>query len=316
MTTALTIAGCSQKPLDGTVWITGSATMLPLMSQVVGDFSADNQLTTINMDLSGTTSGMLLFCDDLADMAVASRPMSPQEADDCAESGVQFAELLIARDAVVPFTKPDASVPQCLTFEDLYALSGPESGAFQTWQNAQVLASELGSDAALPDVELSVIAPDAENGTRGLYLSEVIEPIAQDRNTVGALNPNSYQAPGQAALISAVLRAPAPLAFVGYARLLPYGEQIQRLEIDAGQGCVAPTPETINDGSFPLSRPLYIYVNVDAALANPTLMAMIDTLKSPTVMTEVASEYALNLTDQEQQEARNAFNEQMAGRGS
>lgn len=312
---AATSTACTQTPLDGTVWITGSATMLPLMSEVVSDFSATNELATINMDLSGTASGMLLFCDDLADIAAASRPMTEQEASDCAASDVEYAELLIARDAVVPLTKPGAAVPECLAFEDLYALTGPESGSFARWSDAQALAQELGSDTVLPEADLTVISPDRENGTRGLYLSEVIEPIAEERNTVSTLNPTSYEAPGQAALISAVLRASAPLAFVGYARLLPYGDQIQRIEIDAGQGCVAPTPETINDGSFPLARPLYVYVNTESVRNNPTVRTMVETLASPQVMNDVAAEQALNLSQQEQQEARQQFFAQLKGDG-
>lgn len=306
----------ASQPLDGTLTITGSATMLPLMSEVIGDFTAEHPLVTANVDLAGTSSGMLLFCEGLANVAAASRPMSEREAADCQAAGVNFAELLIARDAVVAFTKASADEPYCLTFDDLYALTGPESGGFVTWEDAQPLARELGSSTIFPNKPLNVIAPDAENGTRGLYLTEVIEPIAEGRGTVTALAPTSFEAPGQAALISAVIRSEAPLAFVGYARLAPYDSQIQRFEVNAGEGCVAPTPETIGEGTYPLARPLYVYVNTEAAASDPTVAAFADDLASERVMGDVASRQALSLDEDERAAAREQFASQLAARGS
>lgn len=312
----LTLVGCSSQPLDGTLNITGSATMLPLMSEVIGDFTAEHPLVTAKVDLAGTSSGMLLFCEGLANIAAASRPMSEREATDCQAAGIEYAQLLIARDAVVAFTKASANEPTCLTFDDLYALTGPESGGFVTWEDAQPLARELGSSTEFPDKPLNVIAPDAENGTRGLFLTEVIEPIAEGRGTVTALAPTSYEAPGQAALISAVIRSEAPLAFVGYARLAPYDNQIQRFEVDAGDGCVAPTPETIDDGTYPLARPLYVYVNTKAAAADPTVAAFVENLTSDRVMGDVAARQALSLDEGDRAAAREQFAAQLGSGGA
>jgi len=289
--------------------------MLPLMSEAIGDFTAEHPLVTANVDLAGTSAGMLLFCEGLANIAAASRPMSDREAEDCAAAGVDYAELLIARDAVVAFTKANADEPGCLTFDDLYALTGPESGGFVTWEDAQPLARELGSATVFPNKPLNVIAPDAENGTRGLYLTEVIEPIAEGRGTVTALAPTSFEAPGQAALISAVIRSEAPLAFVGYARLTPYDDQIQRFEVDAGEGCVAPTAENINNDSYPLARPLFVYVNVEAAEDDPTVAAFAEELASEQVMEQVASRQALSLAEKDRVGARGRFFEQLSNGG-
>ena len=289
--------------------------MLPLMSEVIGDFTAQHPLVTANVDLAGTSSGMLLFCEGLANVAAASRPMTDREINDCQSAGIEYAELLIARDAVVAFTKASANEPKCLTFDDLYALTGPESGGFVTWEDAQPLARELGSETVFPDKPLNVIAPDAENGTRGLYLTEVIEPIAEGRNAVTALAPTSYEAPGQAALISAVIRSEAPLAFVGYARLAPYDDQIQRFEVNSGEGCVAPTPETIDAGTYPLARSLYVYVNTAAAATDPTVAAFADELTSERVMQGVASSQALSLDADDRTAARDRFRAQMAAGG-
>ena len=69
--------------------------------------------------------------------------------------------------------------------------------------------------------------------------------------------------------------SPGALGFVGFAFAEEAGDQIKELEVDGGDGCVAPTPETISDGSYPLSRSLYIYVSNDAA-ARPEVAAYVD----------------------------------------
>ena len=52
--------------------------------------------------------------------------------------------------------------------------------------------------------------------------------------------------------------------------------RVTSLEVDGGDGCVAPTPETIASGDYPMSRPLFIYVNAEEAAARPELAAFVD----------------------------------------
>ena len=51
---------------------------------------------------------------------------------------------------------------------------------------------------------------------------------------------------------------------------------MKKLEIDGGDGCVEPSADTITDGSYPLSRSLYIYVNTDKLATNPALASFVD----------------------------------------
>ena len=66
------------------------------------------------------------------------------------------------------------------------------------------------------------------------------------------------------------------LGWVGFAYASAEGDNVKILEIDAGEGCVAPSIETIADGSYPLSRTLYIYVSANAAAENPAVAAYVD----------------------------------------
>ena len=63
---------------------------------------------------------------------------------------------------------------------------------------------------------------------------------------------------------------------------------MKAIEIDAGDGCVAPTPETIADGTYPFSRTLYIYVSKAAAESNPAVASFVDLYLSPEGLATVA----------------------------
>ena len=56
---------------------------------------------------------------------------------------------------------------------------------------------------------------------------------------------------------------------------------MKAIEIDAGDGCVAPSAETISDGTYPFSRSLYIYVNTANAESNPAVASFVDLYLSP-----------------------------------
>ena len=77
--------------------------------------------------------------------------------------------------------------------------------------------------------------------------------------------------------------SPSSLGFVGFAFAEEAGEAVKEIEVDGGDGCVAPSPETISDGSYPLSRSLYIYVSAEAA-ARPEVVAYVDFYLSDEVL--------------------------------
>ena len=77
-------------------------------------------------------------------------------------------------------------------------------------------------------------------------------------------------------IIEGIEGSDTSLGWVGYAFYKAEAERIKAIEIDAGDGCVAPTDETIADGSYPFSRSLYIYVNKAKAADNPAVASFVD----------------------------------------
>src|SRR5690606_24560157 len=84
----------------------------------------------------------------------------------------------------------EIAVPDCLSFEDLYALVGPESEGIGTWEDASPLAAELGSTTALPEGTLSITGPGEESGTYDTFVELAIEPIGHARADEGHVDPD------------------------------------------------------------------------------------------------------------------------------
>ena len=266
------LPGCGGD-LDGTVSVAGSSTLLPVMSSAAGTFSAANPLARVNLEMTGTGAGFTALCDGIADIAGASREISDDEKARCEAEGKPVVRLLLARDALVFFTGASNTRPACMTLPDLYALLGPESVGVTRWSDGRALAKTLGSGTALPDARLIVVSPDASSGTRKLVEETVVKPIAEKRGRDAAIRQDATRVASDQVMLAQVVRAPTALAFAGYATVRPWVGTVRTLEVDGGKGCVAPTPETIREGTYPLTRSLFMYVNADALRDDPTVAA-------------------------------------------
>src|SRR5215210_6020572 len=159
MMAVLTLAACSSDPgrgdgggrgdarngLAGDIVVSGSSTVEPISSIVIEDFTAANPDADGTVDGPGTGDGFALFCAGEIDVADASRPISDDELAACEEAGVEYVELQIGIDGISVITSPENEAISCLSFADLYALSGPESQGFDNWSDADELAEEIGS---------------------------------------------------------------------------------------------------------------------------------------------------------------------------
>ena len=131
--------GSGDLGLTGEIVISGSSTVEPISSIVADDFKAANPNVDYAVDGPGTGDGMALLCDGSIDIADASRAIEEEEAAVCEENGINFVELQIGIDGISVITSPENTDVACLSFADLYALTGPESQGFDTWDAASGL---------------------------------------------------------------------------------------------------------------------------------------------------------------------------------
>jgi ABC-type phosphate transport system substrate-binding protein len=203
-----------------------------------------------------------------------------------------------------------AQVPECLNLQDLYAIFGPESGDVETWADVSTKAEELGSSTELPaEGELQIHGPGTESGTYDAFVELALEEIAEEQGVpeedwgVGVQYTSS---PEDNTIVNNVKGADGALGWVGYAFYEQNADSLRAVQLDGGSGCTVPSVETIGDGSYPLSRPLYIYVNTAKLAEKPALAAFVDLYLNDAYDSVEEAAY-IPLPDDDLQATRDAF---------
>jgi phosphate transport system substrate-binding protein len=271
--------------LDGSVFASGSSTVEPITLIVAEQLHDRDATFGYQVEGPGTGDGFALFCNGETDLNNASRPIQPSEVETCAANGVEFVELLVAYDGLTVITAAENEALDCLSFLDLYALLGPESQGVRSWTDADALAGELADDlgatfgasgAPYPAGDLVITAPGEESGTFDTFVEIVIAPIADERGTDHTTRPDYVASPNDNVILEGIAGTVTSLGWVGMAFAEESAGFVRQLEIDGGDGCVAPTDEAVADGSYPIARPLFVYVNLGRAENSAALRGFID----------------------------------------
>ncbi len=274
------MAGSTGADVTGSITVSGSSTVEPISSLVAEVFNETNPDVAFSVSGPGTGDGFELFCNGETDISDASRPIEDEEAKACKKNGIEYTELEIALDGVTVMTNPENADVTCLNDGDIYALFGPQSDGIDTWNGADALAAEVGGTGGFPDAPLEITAPGQESGTYDAFIELTgIEDIAIGQGVpeeeAAALRQDYHPSPNDNVIITAIEGSPISPRVRGFAFAEEAGDAVKEIEVDGGDGCVAPSPDTISDGSYPLSRSLYIYVSADAA-ARPEVAAFVD----------------------------------------
>jgi len=269
-----------EQGLTGSISISGSSTVEPISSLVAELFNGPNPDVEIKVEGPGTGDGFELFCQGEIAIADASRAIDEDEVTACTDGGIEYEELEVALDGITVMAN-SASPLECLTTADLYAIFGPESKGINTTTDANALSKKVGGAGDMPVQDLEVTAPGEESGTYDAFIdlagiedTAVENGVAED--AAAALRSDYPSSPNDNVIIQAMEGSPNAIGFVGFAFAQEAGDQIKELAVDAGDGCVAPTSDTIADGSYPLSRSLFIYPNVATAGSDDAVKAFVD----------------------------------------
>jgi phosphate transport system substrate-binding protein len=264
--------------VEGTISVSGSSTVEPISTAVAVALKQSNPGFNYTVEGPGTGDGFKRFCAGETDISDASRTIKDEEAAICEAAGIEFIELKIAYDGITVMTNPSDTAVTCLSFADLYALIGPESTGFAKWTDAQGLATELGSSTAFPDLDLAVVGPGEESGTFDSFIELALAGIATERSQDATTRPDYTASANDNVIVEGISGSPGSLGWVGFAFAEENKGKVQEIGVskDANGTCVSPTAESIADGSYPLSRGLYVYVNKAKAAENPAVAAYID----------------------------------------
>lgn len=248
------VSGClagadSNVPSPGAVSIAGSSTVYPVSKALAEAYFKQNPGVEITVSSTGTGAGFSnFFCRSKTDINDASRPIGEGERELCRRRGVTPLEFRVATDALTVIVNPDNDWVDCLTFEELQSIWGPETPA-QRWSDV---------DPDWPDRGMNLLGPTAASGTFDFFSEAVMGEEGVHRS--------DYQKTEQDnAVVTAVARDEFAMAYIGFAYYVENRDRLTGVPVENDDGtCVEPTFETAGDGTYPLSRPLFIYVAKEA----------------------------------------------------
>ncbi|MDP9188906.1 MAG: PstS family phosphate ABC transporter substrate-binding protein [Actinomycetota bacterium] len=246
-------SGDTPSGLSGTIRVDGSSTVAPLTQAIAEGFNEENPDVDVTVGTSGTGGGFEKFCAGETDISDASRAIEEDEVAACQAGGIAYEEIQVANDALTVVTNPENPVT-CLTVEQLKSVWEPKS-AINSWSNIEGLDPPF-------DAELALYGPGTDSGTFD-YFTEAINgeegASRTDYNDVGE---------DDNATVTGVSGAEGGMGYFGYSFFVENEGTVNAVEIDSGGGCVAPSVETAQDGTYtPLSRALFVYPSA-AALEN------------------------------------------------
>jgi phosphate transport system substrate-binding protein len=245
--------------LSGTIRVDGSSTVAPLTEAAAELFQAENPDVRVTVGTSGTGGGFEKFCAGETDISDASRAIEEDEVAICEKNNVAFEELQVANDGLTVVVNPNNDFASCLTVEELKKIWEPKSEV-SDW-------SQVNPD--FPDQELELFGAGTDSGTFDYFTEAINGEEGASRTDYNATEDDNVTVQG-------VQGSEGAMGYFG----LSYAEQnpdaVKPVEVDGGDGCVAPSSETVQDGSYePLSRPLFIYPSAEA-LQRPEVKAFVE----------------------------------------
>ncbi|MCS7046746.1 MAG: PstS family phosphate ABC transporter substrate-binding protein [Gemmataceae bacterium] len=258
--TALTLAAAGSSlaagddKLVGSIKADGSSTVYLITEAMASKFTKLHPGVKISVAFSGTGGGFKKFASGETDIANASRPIKPAEAEKCRENGITFTELQVAWDGLAVVIHPENTWAKRLTVEQLRKIWHPDSKPTNwsdvdpTWPKQPIKLYGAGSDSGTFDYFTEVV-----NGKEKVIRTDYT-PAEDDNITVQGVARNQYA-----------------IGFFGVAYFEQNRSKLAVVEVmnPKTKQYVAPTPEAVIKGEYlPLSRPLFIYVK-NSSLKRP-----------------------------------------------
>jgi phosphate transport system substrate-binding protein len=245
--------------LSGTIKIDGSSTVAPFAQAAQEAFQGENPNVKITVGTSGTGGGFEKFCAGETDISDASRPIKPdEEVPVCKKAGVKYGEVQVANDGIAVVTNKAMAV-DCLTTDQLK----------QLWNKGSKVKSLSEIDPKLPGTQLSLYGPGTDSGTFDFFTGEI-------NGEEGVTREDYEPSEDDNQLVTGVEGDDGGLGYFGFSYYEGAQDQLNLVGVDSGGGCVKPSTETIQDGSYkPLSRPLFMYPN-SKAIARPEVKAFLE----------------------------------------
>lgn len=232
--------------------VDGSSTVFPITEAVAEEFQKETRgAVRVTVGISGTGGGFKKFCRGETDVQDASRPISASEMEACRAAGVHYVELPIAFDALTIAVSPQATWIDSVTVAELKKMWDPAAqGQVKKWNQIR---------SSWPDQPLKLFGAGSDSGTFDYFTEAIVGKAKASRGDYTASEDDNT-------LVQGIANDKQALGYVPYAYYEPNQKRLKAVAVDGGHGPVLPSRQTVERGTYqPLSRPMFIYVNVKSA---------------------------------------------------
>jgi phosphate transport system substrate-binding protein len=245
--------------LSGNVKVDGSSTVAPLTTAAAELFREAQPKVKVTVGTSGTGGGFEKFCNGDTDISDASRAIKDDEKAACTAKGVKYDEFTVANDALTVVVNKENSWADCLTVAQLKKIWAPGSKV-KAWNEV---------DPKFPAEPLKLFGPGTDSGTFNYFNEEINGAEDASRTDYSPSEDDNVTVQG-------VSGSKGGLGYFGFSYFEENQAKLKALKIDGGSGCVAPSVQTAQDGTYkPLARPLYIYPSAKA-LTRPEVVKFVE----------------------------------------
>lgn len=255
-------------PLDvpaGDIAIAGSSTVFPLSVAILDQWQ-DEGGPEYAIDSIGSGGGFERFCvEGASDISNASRAIKDEEIASCEEINRFPIEIRVGTDALSVVISTGNYFAENLTIEEIAAAFSAPAGA--TWDTV---------NPSFPAHPIQAFSPGADSGTFD-YFNEVVfdeeepSPIlsAGVVEIVGEDDNLTVRGVSEDRCTEGDLNSVCAIGYFGYAYYQENADTLTTVAVDAGDGPVAPSEDTVNDNTYPISRPLFMYTDESVIAEKP-----------------------------------------------
>ncbi|WP_226667406.1 PstS family phosphate ABC transporter substrate-binding protein [Metabacillus litoralis] len=245
--------------LEGSVVIDGSGTVYPFMAKMAENYMTENEEVSVEVSRAGTSAGFKKFlAENGTDFNDASRQIKEEETALADELGIEVKEFQVALDGLTFVINKDNDWATEMTQEDVVKIFLAEGGVTK-W-------SDINPD--WPAEEIKPMGPNENHGTNEF----MFETIMEEKDFVDSVNLQQEYS----TLVDLVSKDKNAIAFFGYGYYDSNKDKLNAVNVDFGNGPVAPSLETIGldeEAAYnPFTRPVFTYLNVGMAKEKPQVL--------------------------------------------
>lgn len=248
--------------LSGNIATAGSSTVYPLSEVMAERFTDEGFGGNITIDSVGTGGGFERFCvAGESDIANASRPINASETANCANIGRTPIEFRVGTDALAVVINPANEFLTDVTIEQLAAIFSADA---TNWSDV---------DPSWPAEPILRFSPGTDSGTFDYFVEAVMDTVYGDEGQAKLLDAANLQlSEDDNVLVQGVEGDVNAIGYFGFAYYEENADLLSILNINGVEAGAA----SVDDGSYPLARPLFIYSDATILQEKPQVAGFVN----------------------------------------